>query len=69
MPQKLQPRGISLAGLGHPGTGLFHSHQAQQPVQQAKKQAEAGQKQAGQEVSAWSGETRFVWLAEKAGLG
>lgn len=42
MPQKLQPRGIELDGLGHPGTGLFHNHQAHQPVQQAKKQAEAG---------------------------
>lgn len=42
MPQKLQPRGISLAGLGHPGTGLFHSRQAQQPVQQAIEQAEVG---------------------------
>lgn len=66
MPQKLQPRGISLAGLGHPGTGLFHSRQTQQ---QAKSRLEAGW--ARLDKRSLPGRERVDCLVgrEKAGLG
>lgn len=68
MPQKLQPRGISLAGLGHPGDGLCSTvarPSSRCSSRQGEKQAEVRQKQAGQEVSAWSGRESIVWLAAR----
>lgn len=43
MPQKLQPRGISLAGLGHPGDGLV----PQSPDPVAGAAAAAGKEKTG----------------------